>query len=96
MSAAAMQGAAHTRKTQARPRTAHGICKAQVRRKEATMFCNGCNNNNQLWLIILIIILFSGCNNGYGSGCCNNCGCNNNCGCSNNCCNDCGCSNGCC
>ena len=40
------------------------------------MFCNGCNNGN-LWLIILIIILF-----GYGN---NGCGCNNNCGCNNGC-----------
>ena len=41
------------------------------------MFCNSCNNgNNNLWLIILIIILFGGCNGGYNGGCCgNNCGC---------------------
>ena len=45
------------------------------------MFCNSCNGNNSLWLIILIIILF---------GCGNGCGCNNNCGC-----NDCGCGNNC-
>ena len=44
------------------------------------MFCNSCNGNNSLWLIILIIILF-GCGNGYGCGCNNNCGCNNGCGC---------------
>ena len=45
------------------------------------MFCNGCNNNG-LWILILIIILF-GCGNscGFGSGC----GCDNGCGCSNGC-----------
>ena len=41
------------------------------------MFCNGCNNNG-LWILILIIILF-GCGN--GCGCDNNCGCGNGCGC---------------
>ena len=41
------------------------------------MFCNGCNNNG-LWILILIIILF-GCGN--GCGCENNCGCGNGCGC---------------
>ena len=50
------------------------------------MFCNSCNGNNSLWLIILIIILFGCGGNGYGCGC-NNCGCND-CGCGNN---NCGC-----
>lgn len=45
------------------------------------MFCNSCNNNG-LWIIILIIILFGG----FG----NSCGCGNNCGCDNNSCG-CGC-----
>ena len=43
------------------------------------MFCNGCNNNG-LWVLILIIILF-----GCGNGCGNSCGCDNNCGCGNGC-----------
>ena len=47
--------------------------------RETIMFCNSCNNNG-LWILILIIILF-GCGNGYGCGCDNNCGCNNGCGC---------------
>ena len=34
--------------------------------RETHMFCNGCNNNG-LWVLILIIILF---------GCGNGCGCN--------------------
>ena len=55
------------------------------------MNCFGSGNS---WIIILVIILlFSGCGNWgtYGSGCgCNNCGCNN-CGCNNCGCNDCGC-----
>jgi len=63
----------------------------QARRKGSTMFCNGCNNNSALWIIILIIILFGcgGCGgNSYGYNNCG-CGCNNNCGCG---CNDnCGC-----
>ena len=42
------------------------------------MFCNSCNNNG-LWIIILIIILFGCGNNGFGCGCDN--GCNNGCGC---------------
>ena len=33
------------------------------------MFCNGCNNNSILWIIIILIILF-----GWG-GC--GCGCDN-------------------
>ena len=45
------------------------------------MFCNSCNNNG-LWILILIIILF-GCGN---NDCC--CG-NNNCGCGNNGCGGC-------
>ena len=53
--------------------------------KGINMFCNNCNGS--LWIIILIIILFCGCGNGWGSGCgCGNgCGCDNNCGCNNNC-----------
>ena len=44
------------------------------------MFCN----NNSLWIIILIIILF-GCGNGFNGCCDNNCGngCGNGCGCCN-------------
>ena len=46
---------------------------------------NGWGGNGSLWIIILIIILFScgGCGNGGGNlcGCGNNCGC----GCGNNC-----------
>ena len=49
------------------------------------MFCNSCNNSN-VWLIILIIILFGCGNNGFGG-----CGCNNDCCCGNN--NGCGCCN---
>ena len=58
----------------------------KVRRKGAIMFCNGCNNNSILWLIILIIILFGyggngcGCGN-YGCGCACGCDNSNNCGC---------------
>lgn len=39
---------------------------------------NGWGGSGCLWIIILIIILFScgGCGNG-----CGNCGCNNGCGC---------------
>ena len=55
------------RKARPAPARRHGPATAFVRRKDATMFCNSCNNNNTLWLIILIIILFGG---GYG-----NCGC---------------------
>ena len=47
------------------------------------MFCNNGCNNNTLWVLILIIILFGcgggcGCNSGcgYSGGCNNNCGCN--------------------
>ncbi len=41
---------------------------------------NGWGGNSCLWIIILIIILFScgGCGNSCGG---NNCGCNNGCGC---------------
>ena len=48
------------------------------------MFCNSCNNSN-VWLIILIIILFGCGNNGFGGCGCNNdcCGGNNGCGCCN-------------
>ena len=43
-----------------------------------------CGNNSGLWIIIILIILFScgGCGNSWGCG--NNCG-GNNCGCDNNC-----------
>ena len=51
-----------------RRRTAGRDAPAQVRRKDNTMFCNSCNGNNSLWLIILIIILF-GCGNNCGCGC---------------------------
>ena len=47
--------------------------------KGTVMFCNSCNNNGTLWLIILIIILFGW--NGCGCGCENNCGGNCGCGC---------------
>ncbi len=51
------------------------------------MFCNSCNNG-WLWIIIILILLFS-CG-GWG-GCGNNCGnWGNNCGCENNSCG-CGC-----
>lgn len=46
------------------------------------MFCN--NGNNCLWIIIILIVLFS-CGNSFGCGgsnCGNNCGCecgNNSC-----------------
>ena len=39
------------------------------------MFCNSCNNNSTLWLIILIIILFGWNGNGNGCGCGCGCGC---------------------
>lgn len=61
---------------------------SQVRRKGAIMFCNGCNNNSILWLIILIIILFGYGGNGCGCGC-GNYGCGCGCGCDNS--NNCGC-----
>lgn len=46
----------------------------------------GFNNNwggcGCLWIIIIIIVLFSCCGNGFWGGCGNNnCGCGNNCGC---------------
>lgn len=50
------------------------------------MNCNTCGGGN-IWLIIILIILFGGfgCGNGFmlgnGCGCGCNCGCNNNCGC---------------
>ena len=47
-----------------------------------------CGNNSGLWIIIVLILLFS-CG-GFGYGCGNNCGCvcGNSCGgcCENNCC----------
>ncbi len=46
-----------------------------------------CGNNNCLWIILILIILFGGC--GCGNGCGNSCGCGNNCGCNDNC--GCGC-----
>ena len=44
-------------------------------------------NNNSLWIILILIILFCGgcgsfgCGNGCGNNCGNNCGCDNGCGC---------------
>ena len=57
-----------------------------------------CGNNSGLWIIIILIILFScgGCGNSWGGcGCGNNCGCGcgNNCGCG--CGSNCGCDNNC-
>ena len=48
---------------------------------------NNCGNgNNCLWIIILLIVLWSCCgNNGFGNCGCGNCGCNDNCN------NGCGC-----
>lgn len=46
--------------------------------------CWGNGNNGCIWLIIIIVLLFSCGNNGCGCGCGNNdCGCggNNDCGC---------------
>lgn len=43
------------------------------------MFCNGCNNNSVLWIIIILIILFGWGGCGCGNSC--GCGCNNNNGC---------------
>ena len=40
------------------------------------MFCNGCNNNSVLWIIIILIILFGWGGCGCGNSC--GCGCNNN------------------
>ena len=47
-----------------------------------------CGNNSGLWIIIVLIQLFSCGGFGYGCGCGNTCGgcCENNCGC-----NNCGC-----
>lgn len=45
-----------------------------------------CGNNSCLWIIIILIILFS-CG-GCGSIGCGGCGCDNGCGCNNN---NCGC-----
>ena len=42
-----------------------------------------CGNNSGLWIIIVLILLFS-CG-GFGCGCGGNCGCENNCGCNCNC-----------
>jgi len=52
-----------------------------IAEKGKTMFCNNCNNNG-LWILILIIILFGCGGNGFGCG---------NCGCDNNGCGNCGC-----
>lgn len=50
-----------------------------------------CNNNlfggNCCTWIIILLILFCFCGNGFGG----NSGCGNDCGCGNNCGNDCGC-----
>lgn len=59
----------------------HGIF--HVRRKGNYMFCNSCNNNSALWIVLILIIIFGfGWGNG-GCGC--GCGCDNNnnggCGC---------------
>jgi hypothetical protein len=44
-----------------------------------------CGNNSGLWIIIVLILLFS-CGNFCGyNNCCGNNGCDNNC-CNNNCC----------
>lgn len=46
-----------------------------------------CNNNgfcgcNNIWWIIILLLLFCGCgNNGMGFSGNNGCGCDNNCGC---------------
>lgn len=44
----------------------------------------GCGNNwggcGCLWIIIILIVLFACCGNGWG-GNSNGCGCSNNCGC---------------
>lgn len=46
------------------------------------MFCNSCNNNSCLWIIIILILLFTCGGNWGGTWSGNNCGCdNNNCGC---------------
>ena len=42
-----------------------------------------CTNNNSLWIILILIILF-GCGNNMGCGCGSNNGCG--CGCNDNCC----------
>ena len=45
------------------------------------MYNNGfCGNN--CWWIIILLLLFCGCGNGFGSQVANNnCGCDHNCGC---------------
>jgi len=55
---------------------------------------NMCGNNNGLWIIIILIILFcwGGC--GFGNCGCGSCGCDNGCG--NSCGNNCGCGSTCC
>ena len=54
-----------------------------------------CNNNmfnfgGNIWWIIILIVLFGGCNGGSGCGCSNGCGCENN-GCGYPSSNGCGC-----
>lgn len=64
----------------------HRVCSEAniiVRRKG---FIYMCGNNSCLWIIIILIILFS-CGNNCGFGGCGcGCGCNNNCGCNDGCC----------
>lgn len=45
------------------------------------MFCNS-YNNSWLWILIILILLFSCGGNSWNNGC----GCENNCGCGNSCC----------
>ena len=44
-----------------------------------------CGNNSNLWIVIILIILFGcggfGCSNGCGNMGCGNTGCGNDCGC---------------
>ena len=47
-----------------------------------------CGNNSGLWIIIVLILLFSCGGFGYG--------CGSNCCCENTCCNNCGCGGSCC
>ncbi len=56
--------------------------------EDTNMSCFNFGGGNCCWIIILILILFCGCGNGYGNGCGN--GCDNGCGggCGNN---GCGC-----
>ncbi|MBR3679850.1 MAG: hypothetical protein IKL87_06570 [Oscillospiraceae bacterium] len=71
-----------------------GGCIRSIPHWKPTDFLHGkgeytmCGNNfNGCWWIIILILLFCGCGNGYGNGCGNSCG--NNCGCDNGC--GCGC-----